>query len=238
MNRAAQQRRQQAQPKRAQPAPRARPAPPPRDARDIKCTNCGLPGHTAAACKKPKTPIEERRCHTCGKQGHISSKCPDRLANVAEASHESAARPQHGRILAVEDESGVVPAQRRGIRPRPLTLADLPMPVIVSQAARRRRAPTGNRFQAIAEEEEPCPLPEPRHSVKSRLRADAGARTFRGLSLTTCGCGGKTGGCRRVDDPAESQGMRAGRLGCSTRGPERQAPQIGPRMRRWLARIP
>ena len=213
VNRAAQQRRQQAQPRKVQPAPKARPAPPPRDARDVKCANCGQGGHTAAACKKPRIPVEERRCHTCGKQGHIASKCPDKPANVAETAQEATARPQPGTIFAVEDEDGFVPAQRRVFRPRPLTLADLPITVKVSQAARRRKAPVGNRFQAIAEEEEPCSTHESRQANESPPRDEARARTFRGLSLTACGCGRGAGERCPDESPTRQPKSHEPRLG-------------------------
>ena len=52
---------------RAQP----RAATPPRDARDVKCANCGQTGHAAKDCKKERIPFEQRKCHICNKAGHI-----------------------------------------------------------------------------------------------------------------------------------------------------------------------
>ena len=112
------------------PGPRA-PAPsregyrspaPPRDARDIKCANCGAAGHTAQLCKKPKVPFEERKCHGCGKTGHIASKCPEKAgkANMAEG----VSGPTAQRVLVVESEGEYIPVQRRRPTPQPLTMGD------------------------------------------------------------------------------------------------------------------
>ena len=40
--------------------------------RNNTCFNCGLVGHLAVACKKPKT----NRCFKCGKEGHFAKECP------------------------------------------------------------------------------------------------------------------------------------------------------------------
>ena len=66
---------------RGRPPPRfgARPATPPRDARDIKCANCGIGGHMARDCRKPKLPMEERKCHICNTPGHIAAKCTEKM---------------------------------------------------------------------------------------------------------------------------------------------------------------
>ena len=94
-------------PGRAARPPQKRTPPPPRDARDVKCANCGAPGHTAQACRKPKVPMEERKCHGCGKTGHIASRCPDR-----EKAKMMEREPQGPRVvdaLAVMDEDGYIP---------------------------------------------------------------------------------------------------------------------------------
>ena len=49
-----------------------------RDLKDQKCANCGIAGHTAADCRKPKIDVADRKCFHCGKKGHNANKCPDR----------------------------------------------------------------------------------------------------------------------------------------------------------------
>ncbi len=113
---------------------RPRAAAPPRDAREVKCANCGAAGHTAQACKKPKVPIEECKCHTCGKPGHVAAKCPDRYkAKIAEADHS---HPRVDRVLAVTNEDGFIPSQRRRPVPRALTLGEIPAIPKTTQAER------------------------------------------------------------------------------------------------------
>ena len=49
---------------------------PPRDARDVRCANCGKLGHGAQDCPSPKKELKDRPCWECGQEGYIASKCP------------------------------------------------------------------------------------------------------------------------------------------------------------------
>ena len=142
-------RRGQRPPGRFRPGPRAQPkraATPPRDAKDIKCGNCGLSGHSAQQCTKPRIPMEERKCHVCGKPGHIARNCPDaKKANVAEQAPAASI----GRVLCMEDDDGYTTVVRRA-QSRPVTLGDMPVVQRTSQGDRKRSH--GNRFGALEDE--------------------------------------------------------------------------------------
>ena len=172
------------QPKRA--------ATPPRDAKDVKCGNCGGTGHTAQQCTKPRIPMEERKCHNCGKAGHQARNCPEkRKANVAEEA------PAANRVLCMEDDEGFTTVSRRHT-PAPLTLGDMPVIAHISQGERRRAAT--NRFgvlgNGIDESTEDCtrktnsqrPGREIRREEFSLCRDYAQASGRGGECLSGCPC--------------------------------------------------
>ena len=150
------------QPKRA--------ATPPRDAKDVKCGNCGLSGHTAQQCTKARIPFEERKCHTCGKTGHQARNCPDKKkANVAEEA------PAVGRVLCMEDDEGFTPVSRRHT-PAPMTLGDMLVLTRVSQGERRRAAI--NRFGALDSDSEELPKESARTTNSQRPGRNARREEF------------------------------------------------------------
>ena len=55
---------------------------PPRDARDVRCGNCGEKGHTSRDCKKPHVDMKDRGCFLCGKTGHQARNCPEKNGHV------------------------------------------------------------------------------------------------------------------------------------------------------------
>ena len=128
---------------------RPRPSTPPRSAQDIKCANCGAPGHSAQACPKPRIPLEERKCHKCGKTGHIASRCPDKQAraNIAEAVAPLAITDRPGRVLMITDDEGFTAVPFRRSAPPPPTVGDFVRPPRVSQGQRRRAH--ANRFVSL-----------------------------------------------------------------------------------------
>ena len=130
-----------------QPGATRRPPTPPRDSQDAKCGNCGLKGHTARECKKPRIPFSERKCHICGQKGHIANSCPDKGKAPKAAVLENAQR-----ILCVEDEEGYRTVSGRRPQPQGYTLGDIPMTRRVTQSSRRRQATDGNRFGALGDD--------------------------------------------------------------------------------------
>ena len=74
------------------------PALPPKGAQDIPCVNCGIKGHAAKDCRKPRVEREDRPCFNCGEKGHESKNCkkPKAQARIAEA-------PQPGQVHMVDN---------------------------------------------------------------------------------------------------------------------------------------
>ena len=125
-----------------QPGGQRRQPTPPRDTQDARCGNCGLKGHTARDCKKPRIPFADRKCHICGQKGHIANKCPDKdKPKVAVAETDRAMR-----ILCVEDEEGLKTVTGRKPQPLGYTMADIPTTKKVPQGVRKRQEMVGNRF--------------------------------------------------------------------------------------------
>jgi hypothetical protein len=135
-----------------------RPRTPPRDARDVKCANCGELGHDARICKKAQVPREERKCHKCGKPGHIAKDCRSKMQPkiaVAESALPSpTTRAFEGNpktIFCVTDAEGFT-----GVKPRKskaVTFADIPVVNRVKQGERKKDAMGSNRYSALADAE-------------------------------------------------------------------------------------
>ena len=137
---------------------RPRPQAPPRDERDMKCGNCGMKGHTAQNCRKPRIPIEERKCHNCGEPGHIAKKCPappkkgNQRANVAEEHRQTLQLMDAPRIFMVADDDGF--RTQRKARSA-VKIGDIKVSQRVRQGERKR-----NQFHPLQEEAFPLSLEE------------------------------------------------------------------------------
>ena len=93
------------------PRPDAREAPP-RDARDVRCSNCGEKGHAGKDCKQPRRDPKDRPCFKCGQMGHMSRFCPNAQTQKAMAVGDSSPTPVES-INCMADED-YVPVHRRG----------------------------------------------------------------------------------------------------------------------------
>ena len=160
--------------RRGGPGAARRPNTPPRDAKDLKCANCGGPGHIAANCTKPKVPIDQRKCHTCGKTGHLARACPNKsnakLAIEDGTLDSATARGGSTRILCIKDEDGFTRVHKKRPMPRGGLLGDLPVFDGHGNQAERR----ANRFAALAES-------RPHAQAEDEYRA-----------MTTCGATGES----------------------------------------------
>ena len=166
------------------PPPPGRARTPPRDAKDIKCANCNLPGHTAAACTKPKVPMEQRKCRVCNKTGHLARNCPENKASKAAVvdtvGNEARADQRQVRCLCVTDEEGYSAVQRRRPKPIGTLISELPVRRRGTNQDERRR----NRWSAFADVPREA---EQEASANTRAEEDSPPRTALSLGSESLG---------------------------------------------------
>ena len=202
----------------------------------MSCVNCGVKGHKAEECTKPKAGMGERPCFECHNTGHLARNCPTKKAS--RAGMQPAAKPvkmiENGVALVdamVCEGIAVCPPECRPMSTKTFLMGDL-----IRAAARRQHAATqnnvpeveavtksrfahGNRFRHISaadfegEFEEPENVSKPAATVNSAMTADINAENyFPKIGAVNSGipeqhvCATSTG--RFQMQGAETQGLR------------------------------
>ena len=138
-------------PRRDGPAPRRDGAPSP-GGREMSCVNCGVKGHMAASCTRPKVEMGKRPCFICNKPGHLARNCPTKPAGglpvraITDGPLVDAPVKMVQTVLCctTEDAEGFRPARKPV--PQPGVLGDF-----IMQKEKQKR--NNNRFQPFTTED-------------------------------------------------------------------------------------
>ena len=127
-----------------------RTATPPRDARDLRCGNCGEKGHDSRSCTKPKNEMNDRACLKRGKPGHRASQC--RSSTVAAVKQP---KSQDAVAMCVVDGGFVERQPKRPRIPTPTgtTMGEIPA-IALKKIKPKAETNIGNKFKLIVEEHE------------------------------------------------------------------------------------
>ena len=116
---------------------------PPRNRNDIRCVNCGRPGHTAPECRQKQVDKKDRPCFECGECGHEARACPKKRARQQQQRKDvravETAEPQLRPTLTVS-----IVEPRHGPARQAVTVGSF-------VAGPKPKKQNGNRFQPLSD---------------------------------------------------------------------------------------